>query len=92
MIKLKPYDVIKHKKFMDVAIQITKPPIITKSGKLKIKGNWMNQAYVESFIIGKLKNFGKSELVIMPENIKDWLVCLNPHANCVRNEKWIRLV
>lgn len=89
--KLKSNDVIKHENFMDVAIFLTADPIPLKDGGLAIKGLWMNQAFVNSFIIDPFREFGKMRHKIKKEDVSKWLKCENPSAKCIRYEKWERV-
>lgn len=91
MKKLKSGDVIKHERSMDVAVYLTEEPMPTKDGGIFIKGLWMNQAFVKSFIICPIREFGKVRHRVKPEDVSKWLYCKNPKAECVRNEEWERL-
>lgn len=77
--------IIKHEKFMDVAIRLTRP-VISSGPYYIIRGNWINQGFVNTYDIGY-----KASIKIKKEDKKDWLICLNPIAPCIRNEKWNRL-
>ena len=80
-------DIIKHERFMDLAFLVQKPAIISKTGKLKLRGLWVNQGFVETQII----DHNRKRLTIMPDDIDKWLVCLDPHLKCVRDAKWRKL-
>ena len=84
-------DIIKHERFMDVAILLTADPMPLKEGGLEIKGLWMNQAFVSSFVIDPIMEFGKARIKIKPGDVGKWFRCENPDTKCVRYEKWERL-
>ena len=86
MIKPKIGDIIKHRRFMDIAVWVQKPVIMTDSGKMFIRGMWINQAFVSTFPLGI-----KMKYRIPPDKIHEWMICDNPHAKCVRYEKWTPL-
>jgi hypothetical protein len=88
MILPKYNDIIKHERFTDVAIQISKPVYVTDSGKLKIRGNWLNTGN-PSFVIGSMRNMvGKATLIILPDEIEKWSICLDPDATHLKGTKW----
>ena len=77
--------IIKHEKFMDVAIEITKP-IVRFPHKVIIRGVWLNQGFVDTFPIGE-----KAKIDIKTEDIKNWFYCLEPNKQCIRYSKWQRV-
>lgn len=81
-------DIIKHEKFMDVAVLLTTDPMSLKDGGYHIKGLWMNQAFTSSFIIDPIRQFGKVNIKIKEDRVSRWSICENPEAKCVRYEKW----
>lgn len=76
--------VIKHRRFMDVAIHVNKVYHFPQG--CKIKGEWVNQAFEKTFFMGM-----SAKVKIKKEDLKDWLVCCNTKAECIRYEKWINL-
>lgn len=77
-------DVIKHKSFLDVAIRVTH--VKDNNGVTEVYGYWLNQGFNDTYhmdVTGKYVSL---------KNIKDWLICTNPEAKCIRNEKWVELV
>jgi len=79
-------NVIKHRMYKDVAIGIHK--CFDVGHKLKIKGYWINQAFEESYDM----HLGTFKVVILKENLKDWLICKEPTAKCIRNVEWHPIV
>jgi len=77
-------DFIKHARSMDLAIKIEKT--FGLGHKWKIKGDWWNQAFNTSWPLGI-----RARVAIKTEDLQNWLVCANPAAVCIRNEKWIKL-
>jgi hypothetical protein len=80
---IKPYDVIKHKASMDVAIQVFFTSVDPETGNTLVDGIWLNQGYVETMPINC-----RAEFFIRPEHLKNWLKCMKPDAILIRNEKW----
>jgi hypothetical protein len=68
---------------MDVAIYVNKVIIDSEKGYYKVKGIFINQGYVESFIINK-----KIKFKIMFQDKNEWLICNNPWAKCLREQTW----
>ena len=69
---------------MDVAFLVHKAFYVQDSSepRYKLRGMWVNQAYVKSFIIDS------SKIEIMESKLSEWSYCENPDATCVRYEKW----
>ena len=84
MIVPRRFDIIKHERFSDVAVLIEK--ICKLDHKWKVKGTWINQGFVNTWSLGI-----KAKFDIPKEKIAEWLLCQNPNAQCVRNEKWLSL-
>ncbi len=74
-------DVIKHKNFKDVAIQIQN--LSLQNDQLIISGTWLNQGMTKSYNINKPALFS-----IHTSELSNWFKCINPKAKCIRNEKW----
>lgn len=98
-LKLKVGSLIRHEKFMDVALRIyTDPSIIGEIHRgLHFHGLWVNLGFTKSFEIGY-----SEELRIHLNNIGDWQVCTHPNvedeqflvrrmSRCYRNGPWIPL-
>jgi len=80
---------IKHKRFMDVAIQIT---YIDDNGiTTEYDGDWVNLAFVKSYLIGwSVMQTSKKLLTI--ENKEDWLVYGGDLLeDCYRNGPWLEM-
>lgn len=75
-------DFIKHQASMDVAIKIDK--VLVFEHKVKVKGVWWNQGFVDSFCMGMPVRFE-----IKTRHLHNWLICDNPIAQCIRGEKWL---
>lgn len=77
---------IKHNRFMDVAIRITKP--IEKIGNCYvIYGKYVNQAFVETFEMGI-----PTKIVIPASKFEgNWQFCKTPGVKCIRRAEWGRL-
>jgi hypothetical protein len=84
-------DIIKHEAFRDVAITLISQPMPLKGGGYFIKGLWVNQAFVESFIINPIREYGKVTLRILREDLSKWFICDNPKAKCIRYENWTQI-
>lgn len=77
-------DIIKHKAFMDIAFEIASNTIITKSGKLKVRGYWINQGAITPFKI----TYHKETIEIKPENISQWQIFIGEDKENLRAEEW----
>ena len=67
---------------MDVAIKIDKVWVFEH--KVKVKGAWWNQGFVDSFPMGIPVRFE-----IKSQHLNKWLICDEPNAQCIRNVKWL---
>lgn len=77
---------IKHKQFKDVCFQVEK--VFELPHKLKIKGNWINQGFTNSWILIQRKN-----IIILKEDYKDWEYCLNSNDHsCLRYCDWKSII
>ena len=77
--------IIKHNKFLDIAIEIDKP-ILKMAHKWRIRGKWVNQGFVETYDIGIRCNID-----IKTQDLKDWLICNEPNLICIRYADWRKL-
>jgi hypothetical protein len=75
-------DIIKHKNFSDVALEVIKFKRYSQD-YYSVKAKWINLGYNESKYIGINKN-----LKIKDEDMKDWLICLDPGYKCYRYSDW----
>lgn len=77
---------IKHNRFLDVAIRITKP--IERAGSnYIICGKYVNQAFVETFELET-----PTRIVIPAMDFEgNWQFCTNPKIICIRYAKWENL-
>lgn len=82
---VRPGNVIKHSKFMDVAFEVTKVRgPYGPNERIEVSGWWLNQGYVNSWNMGvhqKLR-FTVAQLKA------DWSVCMFPHVDCIRDTAW----
>lgn len=74
-------DFIKHKASMDVAIRVDK--VYRFDNKWKIKGIFYNQAYVKTFSMGM-----PIRLELPIKYLSNWLLCMEPTAECIRDVEW----
>jgi len=72
---------------MDIAFQLVKPPVVTVSGNLRLKGMWINQAFEKSYVISTTK----INLLIKVKDQDNWYICNNPELNCIRYATWRKL-
>lgn len=77
----KKFDIIKHKRFSDIALAVEK--VYDFDHKWKVKGDWINQGFVDTYPLGI-----KAKIVIPAEKLSEWLICKNPNAQCIRYEEW----
>lgn len=73
---------IKHERFMDVAIKLTKPIKRTRTG-YQVTGKYVNMGFVETFELGV-----PVSITISKDNVKNWQVCENPTEACIRKSTW----
>lgn len=73
--------VIRHKQAMDVCFLVHKTFILPH--KVKLKGEWINMGFVESYNIGEKQN-----IELMKEEIANWEVCLDQYPKCYRYAAW----
>jgi hypothetical protein len=74
--------VIRHKRFMDVCVLVTKS--FDVGHKLKVKGKWVNMAYVRSYELGVNAKFD-----VAKSDLKDWEYCVSPEGKeCLRYAEW----
>jgi len=82
---IRPGDVIKHEKFMDVAIYVTGVGCLEHGAtSIQIVGLWMNQGFEKSWFIGHPANVNLSV-----DKLTEWYLCVNPEADkCLRKCEW----
>lgn len=81
---IKPGDVIKHEKFMDVCFLVSE--VSQKEDGFRVVGSWMNMGYTKSWMIDNGIFFIKTE------DIPKWSVCIDEGSNpCLRYCTWISL-
>lgn len=87
---IKQGEIIKHKNFMDVAIQIMYISTNPETESLEVRGIWINQGQTESFVINTRKYpYGVPiELTIKKEDLSNWLKCSKTDIVFIRNEEW----
>jgi hypothetical protein len=71
-------DVIRHPRFMDVAILVD---IAYTDGT--IGGNWVNMGYVQTYIMGK-----RCDGMVIDDT---WFKCTNPEVKCIRYANWTKI-
>lgn len=77
---------IKHNRFMDVAIRLTKP--MEKVGNSYIiYGKYVNQAFVETFELGVPTKI----MIPVAKLHESWQYCVTPNVDCIRNAEWEQL-
>ena len=89
---LHPSDVIKHEKFLDVAIFVTSLNYVYSHAEhlvgFQIQGMWMNQGYDRSWFIGT-ENIS---LFISVEKLSEWSKAKESQAStCLRSCEWLPL-
>lgn len=75
--------IIKHHSFKDVAVDVLAVYILP--GKVKIKGQWINMGFTESYPIEQKCN------LIIPD-LRDWLFLRDRNIKCYRNGPWVPIV
>lgn len=85
---IRPGDVIKHEKFMDVAVLVYSVGVLEVGAtSIQIYGTWMNQGYVRSWVIGDSTDFS-----IKVEDLSKWYLCVDEQKDqCLRKCDWIPL-
>ena len=83
---IKQGDVIKHKSFMDVAIQVYFINQHPETQDIEIRGIWLSQGQVESYCSNE-----SAEFTIKAHNLNDWLKCSKPESITLRSEEWKEL-
>lgn len=81
MIIPKPFDLIRHKRAMDLCVRVHKTYNI--GHKWKVKGTWINMGFVNTYSIGVSARFE-----IKRENLSDWEYCTEPDKDCIRYSTW----
>ena len=71
-------DVIRHKKFMDVAC------VVLSNHYSTFKVDWINTGFVDSYMMGVKQT-------IKIRNLKDWQICITPNDKCLRYATWRNL-
>jgi hypothetical protein len=72
---------------MDVAFKVYNFAIYENT--VKIRGVWLNQAFVETYMI----DFNRVTLKLKKDQLSDWLI-LNPQDSelpCIRNGTWFEI-
>jgi hypothetical protein len=79
--------IIRHKRAMDVAFDISKRFDTGPIGRrFKLKGHWINMGFDESYVIMPDK------IEIQYEDLENWEYCLNPFEKCIRKSLWASAV
>lgn len=82
---IRPGDIIKHEKFMDVAVNVSFVGCLEVGAtSILVAGEWMNQGFEKSWNIGKMTLFD-----IPVDKLTEWYLCVNPEADeCLRKCEW----
>jgi hypothetical protein len=83
---IKSGDVIKHKNFTDVAIQVMFVSVHPNTNDIEISGVWINQGQTQTYSINE-----PAKLQIKEKHLSDWLKCSKPKSTFIRNEEWKEL-
>lgn len=85
---INPGDVIKHDKFMDVAVYVTSVGCLEIGAtSLQITGMWMNQGFTKSWFIGEMANFS-----IDVKDLHTWSSAIDGKGSvCLRKCTWLHL-
>jgi len=84
MSKIKPNNVIKHEKFIDVCFQVSQASEL--DGAFIIKGLWINMGFERSWIIDK------GEIFIKIKDLDKWYMCTDIAQNpCLRYCEWRKI-
>lgn len=83
---IKPGDIIKHKTFMDVAIQVVTVNYTPDDKYIFIQGVWYNQGQVTSYSMNL-----HDDLIIVIEDLGNWLKSAEPRSEFIRNKEWVEL-
>ena len=78
------FDIITHEAMLDCAVQVEE--ICRFDDKWKIKGQWVNQGSVDTFLLGE-----KAEFEVPVNKLSEWLISEDPFVKCVRYGKWRRI-
>lgn len=94
VLKLEAGDVIKHKAFIDVCIQVTFLDNDPEEDEVIIHGIWFNQGQIESYLINTEEYpFGvPCYFKINRKNLDKWFKCTEPTAKFLREATWESLV
>lgn len=80
---IKTGDIIKHRLFMDVSVQVLFVSVNPENNDVLVKGVWINQGQTSTFSINE-----PAEFTITTGNKNDWLKCKKPDSNFIRAEEW----
>ncbi len=83
---IKQGDVIKHKSFMDVAIQVYFANQHPDTRDFEVRGVWLNQGQTSTYSLNE-----PAEITIKKVNLNDWLKCSKPESGFLRIEEWKEL-
>lgn len=83
---IKSGDIIKHKNFMDVAVQVLFTTTNPETGNIEISGVWINQGQVKTYSTNQLAYF-----IVKKEDLSNWSKCLKLDSSFIRNESWEQL-
>jgi len=88
---IKVGDIIKHKAYMDVAIQVLFTSTNPENEEIIIKGVWINQGQIQSYYINAYYINEFVERTIQKSQLPNWFKCMKPKSKFIRNEEWKQL-
>ena len=83
---IKVGDIIKHKAYMDVAIQVLLTSTNPANEEIMITGVWINQGQTKTYSINEIV-----ERTIQKSQLSNWFKCIKPESEFIRNEEWKQL-
>ena len=85
---INPGDVIKHEKFMDVAVYVQSVGCLEIGAtSIQITGMWLNQGFTKSWFIGESAFFS-----ISVKDLHTWYLCVDEKKDaCLRKCEWTPL-
>lgn len=88
--RLKKFDIIRHKEFKDIALELSENAFEAPNGSFIIRDPVvMNQGWIKTYYIGPAKDLGfKRMFRIKVSEFKDWEICLDQDTDCIRHVEW----
>lgn len=90
---ISPGEVIKHKAFMDVAVQIIFALLDPETNNLEVRGIWINRGQSNSFIINSKQHPEgiPAEFIIKQKHLQNWLKCNKQIGVSFKDAEWKEL-